>query len=112
MEDVVSIYHDAIKHYGEEHQLIKCAEELNELSAAIIGYVIRKQEGGSPDPHRIMCEKADVEITMKQLGMIFASWANVCDKERRFKLARLAERIQQDREKINTKTKEKTCQED
>lgn len=91
----MSIYSDAIKHYGEDHQLMKCAEELNELAAAIIGYVMRKQEGGSPQPHRIMCEKADVEITLKQVGMIFADYANVCDKERRFKLHRLAERIQE-----------------
>lgn len=103
----MSIYHDAIAHYGEDHQLMKCAEELNEMAAAIIGYVTRKQEGGSPEPHRIMCEKADVEITMKQLGMIFASWANVCDREKRFKLKRLAERIQEDKQKKTNKTRSK-----
>jgi hypothetical protein len=89
----MSIYSDAINCFGEDHQLLKCAEELNELAAEILGYVTRKQAGGNPEPHKIMCEKADVEITLKQLGMIFTDWANVCDKEKRFKLKRLAERI-------------------
>ncbi|NTW98350.1 MAG: hypothetical protein HGB35_00120 [Geobacteraceae bacterium] len=89
----MSIYNDAINHFGTDSQLLKCAEELNEMAAEIIGFVTRKMAGGDPHPHKIMCEKADVEITLKQVGIIFSNYSNICSKEKRFKLNRLAERI-------------------
>lgn len=56
---------DLIQHYGTEHQLLKVVEELNELAVEIIKLV---NDGNQANT--ILLERADVEITLRQLDTI------------------------------------------
>ena len=55
----------AIDMFGKRRQLLKCAEECNEISKAIIKFV-----NGCGPASKIEEELADVEITAKQLRLM------------------------------------------
>lgn len=66
------IYQEAINHFGPEIQTLKAAEELSELSAALIKHEIE----GTPDTlDRVYEELADVRIMLNQLERLFPSAA-------------------------------------
>lgn len=61
------ILNDAIMHYGEHHQLLKCVEELRELADAI-----EEMENGDGTVDHVAEEAADVRITLEQMRRIMA----------------------------------------
>lgn len=79
-----------IDHYGQENQIIKCVEELSELSQNLCKYL------GSDkiDLALITEELADVENMLDQLKIIFNLDAELIEKLRIFKLNRTIERIE------------------
>jgi len=64
----MSIYDDAVTHFGATHQKLKAAEELSELSASLIKYALAKMEGlDTNNGANVAEELADVEIMLEQL---------------------------------------------
>jgi len=59
----------AIERYGEGAQLVKCCEELGELTQAICK-MFDKSTGVQPDAEAVVEEIADVEIMIEQVRMI------------------------------------------
>lgn len=86
---------DSIKiianHYGLEHQLRKCREELTELCVATIGYHIG--ENNKEDIQRIVTEIADVEIMTAQLKYLLDIKEKV-NKEKVYKINRQLKRME------------------
>lgn len=74
---------DIIKHYGNENQLLKAIEELNELIDAI------KQK----NPQNILEELADCIIMIKQIQIIYGFSNQEIDAQIDFKLQRTRQRI-------------------
>lgn len=77
----------ALKVFGNELQMIVCAEKLSELIQAV-----SKALRGTPNPDNIAEEMADVEIVLEQLGMIFCNADQVHEWKKK-KLSRLARRV-------------------
>lgn len=73
-------------HYGKEHQLEKCKEELNELIEAI----------DSKDEESIVEEIADVEIMTEQLKYLMRTEPSV-EIYKDYKIARQLRRISRER---------------
>lgn len=78
-------YHEDLKkiisHYGDEPQIIKSVEELNELSLALLKYLQGKGPsvscGASNILDNIHEEMADVEVMLGQLRIIFDNYGKV-----------------------------------
>ena len=66
------IYAEAIKTFGEKHQIVKAIEELSELTTALARYSL-----GMGDLDNIAEEIADVEVMCEQLTMIFKNLRQV-----------------------------------
>lgn len=79
-----------IDHFGQENQIIKCIEELSELSKNLCKYL------GSDkiDLSLITEEISDVENMLDQLKIIFNLDAELIENLRKFKLNRTIERIE------------------
>ena len=60
------IYDRAIAQFGEAHQIMKCVEEMSELTKEIC-----KSSGGEKNRLHMAEEIADVQITVEQLIQIF-----------------------------------------
>lgn len=64
----MNIYTKAVAHYGRAHQIVKAAEELSELSAALTKYGLALLEGEELiEAEPVAGELADVEIMLEQL---------------------------------------------
>ena len=76
-EEVVALYAQARQHYGDEHQMKKCAEECCELSTAILR-LTTGCDGHSQDEclDNVMEELVDVDIMLAQMGGIFEQTKN------------------------------------
>ena len=85
-----NIYKQAVEHFGENHQMLKCAEECSELAQALIKRVLNPK---CLDAHNnVYQELADMEIMIEQMKIIFN--ADQALKEcKDFKLNRLQQRI-------------------
>lgn len=76
---------DVINHYGRINQIIKCIEEMSELTQALTKYL-----GGETD--NITEEIADVEIMLEQMRFIFDK-DGIVDRTKSFKRLRQYERM-------------------
>ena len=65
---VTVIFNKAILHFGKDAQKIKCAEELSELSSAILAGV-----NGRDNENNVCEEIADVEIMLQQMRIVFST---------------------------------------
>lgn len=99
-EKEVELYVRARKHFGDEHQIKKCAEECCELATSILRYV------NGCDGHteqqcfdNLMEEMADVDIMLNQMWGIFGPRKNssglTLEDIKQKKLKRLEERLQE-----------------
>ncbi len=82
----------AIDRYGEGAQLVKCCEELGELTQAICK-LFDKSTGLKPDVEAVVEEIADVEIMLDQARMILAVDPEAEQRWRDRKLRRLKARL-------------------
>ncbi len=80
-------YIRAIRHFGERHQMLKLVEELNELGAAIMKYVLETH-----GRLNVLEEVADVEILLKQMRLILKADSTI-DGFIDSKLERLARQL-------------------
>ena len=85
---------DAIQHYGKDNQLDKAIEEMSELTKAICDL---KRDETVQHTVNVIEETADVFIMMIQMMIMFG--ANEVDNLIEVKLARLKERIEDERER-------------
>ena len=73
-QEEMALYEGAVKKFGERAQLLQAIEEMTELSKAILKY-IRFQDFGHGTEAEVMAqiaeERADVEIMLNQLHVIF-----------------------------------------
>lgn len=69
------IYDEVIREAGPDHQLMKCIEEMSELTKEICKSFIP----GGTSIDKIADECADVLITLEQLRIIFDMNEAVCD---------------------------------
>jgi hypothetical protein len=88
-----------IDHYGEEHQLNKVVEELNELLEALNNWRNKRATGND-----VIDEIADVKIMMNQLEIILSkkhhAMVHILVESRiEFKIARTLTRIENDNNK-------------
>lgn len=84
-----SILVHAINHFGVEHQIKKCAEEMGELITELA-----RRHTPREDKDRIALEVADVLITANQLRIIFG--AESVDQKIEQQLQRLEDEINGD----------------
>ena len=82
----------AIERYGEGAQLVKCCEELGELTQAICK-MFDKSTGVQPDAEAVVEEIADVEIMIEQVRMILRVDPEMEQRWRDRKLRRLRARL-------------------
>lgn len=93
----MSIYTDAIQHYGPRHQLRKATEELAELIVALNHYA----EGRDNAHAEVVGELADCRIMMGQLEIVLDCEREVTEEMGR-KLVRLDGRIRSERARGGT----------
>lgn len=87
------VFEQAIEHYGDKHQLIKCLEEMAELSKAICKYFDCTDKRMEPIIlDAIDEEMADVEIMLEQLHLIFNNDEQIASR-RKEKIERLERRM-------------------
>lgn len=89
----MNIHEQAINKFGKESQMLKCIEEMAELTKELSKYLntslkldvakLRQLE------HNICDEIADVQITLDQLKLLFPAW-QFCEAR---KLKRLEELV-------------------
>lgn len=82
-----SIYERAVEHYGLQHQMMICSEEMSELNKELC-----KNIRGEKNNQAIAEEIADVEIMLTQLKMALKVTPSVIDWKIK-KLERLEDRI-------------------
>lgn len=91
----------AVETFGSDHQLDLAIEEMSELTKALLKHRRAMKQPEAWDHERtksnIVEEIADVEIMIEQLKLIFNCFSSV-NKQKEFKLNRLAERIEQIKE--------------
>lgn len=80
---------EAIERYGEERQLVKCCEEMAELTQAICKR-FDKGPGCDFDTEAVVEELADVEIMLEQLRIILEIDPALEARWRERKIRRLA----------------------
>lgn len=76
----------AVHHYGAEHQKKKAIEEMGELITAI-----SREQDGRATREQVITEIADVQIMMRQLGLIYGidAVAKEIDRKQRRLLRRI-----------------------
>ena len=77
----------ALEVFGEEKQMKKCVEELNELAVALLHY-----EDGKDSEEHVAEEIADVEIMLQQMTLMIGCQTFV-EKYRAGKLEQLANKV-------------------
>lgn len=99
--DEVKIYDKAISHYGIKHQLLMVMEECSELSKECSKVYRALDEGGTFRIDGLAEEIADVQITTGQIQRFFGLKDKV-KEQRKGKLRRLAERINNENDESET----------
>lgn len=88
------IYERALEKWGHLSQLEMAQEEATELALAVRKHIRKNNE----ETFMAMCnEIADVEIMIEQLKGMFLSCDENVERFKKFKLERLAKRIEEDR---------------
>lgn len=86
----MAIYEAAITKWGDKAQILMAVEEMAELTKALLKYL---RYGERPEVlDSIMEERADVEIMLNQLHVIFGD----CSEQECAKLSRLENRISEE----------------
>lgn len=86
----MAIYEDAVKRWGDKAQILMAVEEMAELTKALLKYL---RYGARPEVLEAVAEeRADVEIMLNQLHVIFGD----CSKWECIKLSRLELRLAED----------------
>ena len=83
------IYRAVLETFGAECQVRKCLEELGELSVAVSHCF-----DGKDKPAHVAEEIADVGIMLEQMALLFRCEEEV-ERQRRYKLRRLEQRIEE-----------------
>lgn len=84
-QEEMALYEQAVALFGEDHQIVIAIEEMSELTKALAKYL---RYGGNPDIlASIQEERADVEIMLNQLHVIFGD----CSQQECEKLEHLRE---------------------
>lgn len=84
-QEEMALYEQAVARFGEEPQIVIAIEEMSELTKALAKYL---RYGGNPDIlASIQEERADVEIMLNQLHVIFGD----CSQQECEKLEHLRE---------------------
>ena len=78
-------------HYGKDAQAVQCAEELCELSCAILQYRKRK---GRKELAKVMEEMADVENMLPQMKYLYGIGSDFIEELRQEKVDRQLLRIE------------------
>ena len=78
-------------HYGKDAQAVQCAEELCELSCAILQYRKRK---GRKELGKVMEEMADVENMLPQMKYLYDIGSDFIEELRQEKVDRQLLRIE------------------
>ena len=78
-------------HYGKDAQAVQCAEELCELSCAILQYRKRK---GRKELGKVMEEMADVENMLPQMKYLYDIGSDFIEELRQEKIDRQLLRIE------------------
>lgn len=86
----MTIYEQALAHYGGEMQTMVCIEEMSELQKELC-----KHARGAKNVDAIAEEIADVQIMLTQMMILHGCELKVSEEKRR-KLIRLAARIKQE----------------
>ena len=73
-EERVKVYTNALIHYGDRKQMVKCVEELAECQQAICKIIL----GGENFDH-LAEEIADAIITLEQMRLLFNINDRVCE---------------------------------
>lgn len=90
----MSLYQDAIIHYGHAHQILQAAQELSEAAAQLTKYGQALIRGEKPaNGFEVASELADVEIMQKQLDIMLHHLNGAKVQQKQFKLKRLSMRI-------------------
>ena len=78
-QEEMALYEQAVALFGPENQIVKAIEEMSELTKALAKYLLY---GGNPDIlASIQEERADVEIMLNQLHVIFGDCSQQeCEK--------------------------------
>lgn len=90
-----NIYHKVIEHYGEQAQLEKTLEELNELQLEV-----RRALEGRCDRDALVSEMADVCNMIAQLGWIYCITQKEVKLKMDEKMNRTIERIYKQKEDV------------
>jgi len=85
-----SILQAAISHYGEQHQLLKCAEEACEFARAIVRFVANPCEETIFD---LIDEGADMEVSSVTVGIIVPKFKANIKGRVEYKIDRLADMV-------------------
>lgn len=97
-EEQKAICHKIADHYGEEHQMLKCIEEMSELSQAIIKTI----HGDALHEWEYPGELADVLIMTEQLRYMYDKSDGVFDgRVERFIDAKLTRQLKRMEEESN-----------
>lgn len=78
-QEEMALYEQAVALFGKEHQILIAIEEMSELTKALVKYL---RYGSNPDVlASIQEERADVEIMLNQLHVIFGDCSQQeCEK--------------------------------
>ena len=95
-QDLIKIYKQAIKMYGEKAQKLMAIEEMSELTKEIC-----KDFRGKLNREHLIEEIVDVIITIDQLMMMYEISGDEIEQMRERKFERLKERL----EKVNDEIK-------
>lgn len=90
----MSLYQDAIIHYGHAHQILQAAQEHAELAAQLTKYgqsLIRNEK--PMNGFEVASERADCEIMDKQLDIMLHHLNGAKVQQKQYKLSRLSARI-------------------
>lgn len=99
--DEVKVYDKAISHYGIKNQLVMVMEECSELSKECSKIYRALEAGGTFGIDNLAEEIADVQIITGQIQRFFGLKDKV-KEQRKSKLKRLAERIENENCKNQT----------
>ena len=97
----MSIYSNAIAHYGEAHQVFQAAQEHAELAAQLNKFAQALIRGEKPmNGFEVASERADCEIMDKQLDIILLDLISAKVQQKQYKLKRLLMRITPKHEEV------------
>ena len=83
-------YNEIINKFGKDNQILKCVEELNELSQALCKF--NSADSGEVTFEKVVEEIADVEIMLNQIKIILNISESDVETMKNYKIMRTAKR--------------------